>query len=118
MVINQLEALEISCATLDSCPSDLSGRDIFDTLMRNFNRHYSTNRAPFGIHLQAAWFENSDYFTAFQVVNHVLSSLKATDKSVGVFRSGAYQAGRLVRDQFTGDRVDATSNPVKETVEI
>ncbi|KAL1495026.1 hypothetical protein ABEB36_010512 [Hypothenemus hampei] len=66
MVINQLEALEISCATLDSCPSDLTGQEIFQTLMRNFNRHYSTNKAPFGIHLQAAWFENNEYLNAFK----------------------------------------------------
>ncbi|ERL83741.1 hypothetical protein D910_00957, partial [Dendroctonus ponderosae] len=66
MVINQLEALEISCATLDSCPSELSGQEIYQTLIRNFNRHYSTNRAPFGIHLQAAWFENTEYLAAFQ----------------------------------------------------
>lgn len=67
MVINQLEALEISCATLDSCPSELSGQEIYQTLLRNFNRHYSTSRAPFGIHLQAAWFENTEYLAAFQV---------------------------------------------------
>lgn len=67
MVINQLEASDVSCATLDSCPPDLSGQDILNTLVRNFNRHYSTNRAPFGIHLQAAWFENSEYLAAFQV---------------------------------------------------
>ncbi|XP_066258996.1 chitin deacetylase 1 [Euwallacea similis] len=66
MVINQLEALEISCATLDSCPPELTGHGVYEMLIRNFNRHYSTNRAPFGIHLQAAWFENSDYLIAFQ----------------------------------------------------
>ncbi|KAF7286482.1 hypothetical protein GWI33_005120 [Rhynchophorus ferrugineus] len=74
MIINQLEALDISCATLDSCPSDLSGQEIFHTLMRNFNRFYNTNRAPFGIHLQASWFENSDYLAAFETfLSQILS---------------------------------------------
>lgn len=74
MVVNQLEAFNISCATLDSCPAELRGQDIYQMLVRNFNRHYATNRAPFGIHLQAAWFENGEYFAAFQdFLNYVLA---------------------------------------------
>ncbi|XP_030764597.1 uncharacterized protein LOC115888867 [Sitophilus oryzae] len=74
MVINQLEATDISCATLDSCPPQLTGQEILTTLIRNFNRFYSTNKAPFGIHLQAAWFENSEYLAAFEMfLSHILS---------------------------------------------
>jgi hypothetical protein len=29
---------------------------IFDLLVKNFERAYTGNRAPFGIHLQAAYF--------------------------------------------------------------
>ncbi|XP_050296707.1 chitin deacetylase 1 [Anthonomus grandis grandis] len=66
MVINQLEAFNISCAALDSCPIELTGQEVYHTLLRNFNRHYSTNKAPFGIHLQASWLENSENIAAFQ----------------------------------------------------
>ncbi|XP_060521202.1 chitin deacetylase 1 [Cylas formicarius] len=74
MVINQLEAGDVSCATLDSCPSDLTGQQVYEILTRNFDRHYGTNRAPFGLHFQASWFDNDEYLTAFQdFLDNVLS---------------------------------------------
>jgi len=52
---------------VDSCPPDLSGEEVYKMLMLNFKRHYLTNRAPFGLHFHAAWFQNPMYFYAFNV---------------------------------------------------
>ena len=69
MVLNQLEADGYSCAMVDSCPSNLSGDDIYRILIHNFKRHYLTNRAPFGLHFHSSWFKKQEYLDAFQVGN-------------------------------------------------
>ncbi|KAJ3645357.1 hypothetical protein Zmor_023023 [Zophobas morio] len=66
MVLNQLEADGYSCAMVDSCPSNLSGDDIYRILIHNFKRHYLTNRAPFGLHFHSSWFKKQEYLDAFQ----------------------------------------------------
>lgn len=46
-----------NCAFLDQCVFLYSDAEsIFNWLMENFERHYSTNRAPLGLHLQTSWF--------------------------------------------------------------
>lgn len=67
MVLNQLEAGEYTCGMIDSCPPHLSGEDIYRMLTHNFERHYSTNRAPLGLHFRATWFKNKEYLEAFGV---------------------------------------------------
>ncbi|XP_026299909.1 uncharacterized protein LOC725391 isoform X3 [Apis mellifera] len=63
--LNQLLAGQYTCTRMDSCPSDLSGEEIYKILMLNFKRHYLSNRAPLGLHLHASWFQNPSYFYAF-----------------------------------------------------
>ncbi|XP_043513906.1 chitin deacetylase 1 isoform X1 [Frieseomelitta varia] len=63
--INQLLAGQYTCARMDSCPSDLSGEDVYKILTLNFKRHYLSNRAPLGLHFHASWFQNPSYFYAF-----------------------------------------------------
>lgn len=67
MVINPLVNEGHTCATLEYCPSTLSGDDVYNILMANFKRHYLTNRAPFGIHLSSTWLRNNEYLIAFKV---------------------------------------------------
>ncbi|XP_037973270.2 chitin deacetylase 1 [Plutella xylostella] len=66
MVINPLTTGEHTCATLDYCPSTLSADDTYNLLMENFKRHYLTNRAPFGIHLNSKWLKSQNYLAAFK----------------------------------------------------
>ena len=44
------------CSMGDACsnPSDEDG--VYEMLMNNFNRHYNSNRAPFGLYYHSAWF--------------------------------------------------------------
>lgn len=65
IVMNQMEAGEYTCGMIDSCPSNLSGDDVYQMLMHNFKRHYTTNRAPFGLYFHAHWFKRTDYLDAF-----------------------------------------------------
>ncbi|CAH1116024.1 unnamed protein product, partial [Phaedon cochleariae] len=64
--LNQLEAGSFTCSMVDSCPSDLTGNDVYDMLTHNFKRHYLSNRAPLGLYFHSTWFKNHEYLTAFQ----------------------------------------------------
>lgn len=67
MVINPLMNSGYPCATLEYCPTNLTGDDVYETLMNNFKRHYLKNRAPFGIHLSSTWLRNNEKMLAFKV---------------------------------------------------
>ncbi|XP_017461566.1 PREDICTED: uncharacterized protein LOC108354898 [Rhagoletis zephyria] len=65
MVMNQMEVGDFTCGMVDSCPSQLSGDDVYRMLTHNFKRHFLSNRAPFGLYFHATWFKNNDYLQAF-----------------------------------------------------
>ena len=69
MVINPLVDGKHTCATLDYCPSNITGEVVYEILLNNFKRHYLKNRAPFGIHLNSTWLKNNEYLSALKV-NH------------------------------------------------
>ncbi|KAK6628407.1 hypothetical protein RUM43_002219 [Polyplax serrata] len=66
MVMNQLTADSYTCAMVDDCPTDLTGEDIYNMLHHNLQRHYTTNRAPFGIFFHSTWFKRAEYMKAFE----------------------------------------------------
>ncbi|KAL4711499.1 hypothetical protein ACJJTC_000515 [Scirpophaga incertulas] len=59
LVINPLKNKEQNCSTLEHC-TNLTRDDVYDVLMSNFKRHYLTNRAPFGIHLNSTWLKSNE----------------------------------------------------------
>ncbi|XP_051176820.1 chitin deacetylase 1 isoform X1 [Leptopilina boulardi] len=63
--LNQLILGDYTCPTVETCPANLSGEDVYKILMLNFKRHYLSNRAPLGLHLHSAWLQNSAYNYAF-----------------------------------------------------
>ena len=54
--IRLLQANGFTCGMLDSCTHPQNQQQVYDLLVSNFDRHYNSNRAPFGIYLHAAWF--------------------------------------------------------------
>lgn len=50
------------CSMIDSCGGIFSGEDLYEFLEFNFDRHYKSNRAPFGIYLHASWFVTNPGF--------------------------------------------------------
>lgn len=58
-----------TCHHADQCvfPSnDEDSTDIFDFLLENFERHYSTNRAPFQLNFHVTWFTSKTHIRALQ----------------------------------------------------
>ncbi len=47
---------------VDSCPTHLSEDEVYAMFMDNFNRHYKTNRAPFGLYFHTIWFKEKQNF--------------------------------------------------------
>ena len=45
------------CDMIDACYPPTSAQDVHDLLSRNFERHYSSNRAPFPMFMHASWFQ-------------------------------------------------------------
>ncbi|CAL8073271.1 unnamed protein product [Orchesella dallaii] len=49
------------CAMVDTCtPVPETADQTYDLLLKNFNDHYTTNKAPFGIFTHAAWLNGTD----------------------------------------------------------
>ena len=50
------------CNFIDSCTPPDTAQEAFELFDSNFERHYTTNRAPFFMLLEEQWLDNSTYF--------------------------------------------------------
>ncbi|CAH2104741.1 unnamed protein product [Euphydryas editha] len=70
MVMNELDRRDDptfdeslpGCHVVDSCSNIQTGDQFARLLRHNFNRHYSTNRAPMGLHFHASWLKSKKEF--------------------------------------------------------
>lgn len=53
------------CSMVDACHHPGTEDEVYDNLLKNFNRHYQANRAPFGLYFHSAWFNTAHYKRAF-----------------------------------------------------
>ena len=44
----------------DACSNPSTEEEVLEMLLKNFNRHYKTNKAPFGIFYHSAWFNTGE----------------------------------------------------------
>lgn len=49
------------CSMGDACANPDNAEDVYKMLLKNFERHYKSNRAPFGLFYHAAWFTTQHY---------------------------------------------------------
>ncbi|GAV02037.1 hypothetical protein RvY_12650 [Ramazzottius varieornatus] len=64
------------CNTVDGCTDSISAPEVFELLMSNFERHYSTNRAPFNMFMSPAWFAKEMNTKAFKKFVETMLSKK------------------------------------------
>lgn len=70
MVMNELDRRDDptfdeslpGCHMVDSCSNIQTGEQFARLLRHNFNRHFSTNRAPLGLHFHASWLKSKKEF--------------------------------------------------------
>ena len=43
------------CSMADACSNPSTVEGVYYMIMKNFQRHYNTNRAPFGLSYHPAW---------------------------------------------------------------
>ncbi|GIY62380.1 nodB homology domain-containing protein [Caerostris darwini] len=57
---------EFFCSMVDACtPQPVTPQDTKDFLMKNFRRHYRSNKAPFPVFLHEAWLRNENRLEGF-----------------------------------------------------
>nr|XP_037866856.1 uncharacterized protein LOC101740429 isoform X3 [Bombyx mori] len=53
------------CSMGDACANPPEPENVYKMILKNFDRHYSTNRAPFGLFYHAAWFTQPHHKEGF-----------------------------------------------------
>ncbi|XP_021940723.1 uncharacterized protein LOC110840185 [Zootermopsis nevadensis] len=53
------------CSMGDACSNPPTADGVYKVLIKNFERHYTTNRAPFGLFYHAAWFTQPHHKEGF-----------------------------------------------------
>ncbi|KAI5639696.1 chitin binding peritrophin-A domain-containing protein [Phthorimaea operculella] len=53
------------CSMGDACANPPEADGVYKMLLKNFDRHYTTNRAPFGLFYHAAWFTQPHHKEGF-----------------------------------------------------
>ncbi|RWS12168.1 hypothetical protein B4U79_03702 [Dinothrombium tinctorium] len=53
------------CSMGDACSNPSDEKGVYEMLMKNFNRHYKSNRAPFGLFYHSAWFTTPHHKRGF-----------------------------------------------------
>ncbi|KAH8262297.1 hypothetical protein KR038_000356, partial [Drosophila bunnanda] len=89
------------CSMGDACsnPSDADG--VTKMIMKNFERHYTTNRAPFGLFYHAAWFTQPHHKEGF------IKFLDAINAMQDVWIITNWQALQWVRDPTPTSRISS-----------
>ena len=55
-MIDYIDSKGEPCNMIDGCTPPVNEQDAYDLLDKNFQRHYSSNRAPFPMFMHASWF--------------------------------------------------------------
>ncbi|XP_058980544.1 uncharacterized protein LOC101899401 isoform X2 [Musca domestica] len=89
------------CSMGDACsnPSDAEG--VTKMIMKNFERHYTTNRAPFGLFYHAAWFTQPHHKEGF------IKFLDTINAMNDVWIVTNWQALQWVRDPTPLSRINS-----------
>ncbi|KAL0268445.1 UNVERIFIED_CONTAM: hypothetical protein PYX00_010393 [Menopon gallinae] len=53
------------CSMGDACSNPPTADGVYKMLIKNFERHFTTNRAPFGLYYHAAWFTHEHHKEGF-----------------------------------------------------
>ncbi|CAG9796976.1 unnamed protein product [Diatraea saccharalis] len=53
------------CSMGDACANPPEAEGVYKMILKNFDRHYTTNRAPFGLYYHAAWFTQPHHKEGF-----------------------------------------------------
>ncbi|CAH1122033.1 unnamed protein product [Ceutorhynchus assimilis] len=88
------------CSMGDACSNPPDADGVFKMLIKNFQRHYTTNRAPFGLFYHAAWFTQPHHKEGFITFIDTILAMK------DVWLLTNWQALQWVRDPTPTSRLN------------
>lgn len=89
------------CSMGDACSNPPDADNVYKMIMKNFERHYTTNRAPFGLYYHAAWFTQPHHKEGFIQFLDTINAMK------DVWIITNWQALQWVRDPTPLSRVNS-----------
>jgi len=63
------------CSMADACSNPSNAKGVYYMIMKNFQRHYNTNRAPFGLSYHPAWFTTPHHKEGFELFLDTIQSM-------------------------------------------
>ena len=60
-MIDYTDSRGAPCNMIDGCYPPANEQEAYDLLSKNFERHYTSNRAPFPMFMHAVWFQKHSY---------------------------------------------------------
>jgi len=87
------------CSMGDGCSNPPDAEGIYKMLIKNFERHYTTNRSPFPLYYHAAWFTTPHHKEGFEAFLDTIVSMD------DVWLVTNWQAIQWVRDPTPLDRI-------------
>ncbi|XP_063617012.1 mucin-2 isoform X1 [Cydia splendana] len=88
------------CSMGDACANPPEAEGVYKMLLKNFDRHYTTNRAPFGLFYHAAWFTQPHHKEGF------IMFLDFINRMQDVWIVTNWQALQWVRDPTPINRIN------------
>lgn len=89
------------CSMGDACSNPPDAENVQKMIMKNFERHYTTNRAPFGLYYHAAWFTQPHHKEGFIQFLDEINAMK------DVYIITNWQALQWVRDPTPLSRMNS-----------
>ncbi|XP_067623837.1 mucin-2-like isoform X2 [Eurosta solidaginis] len=89
------------CSMGDACSNPSESDGVYKMIMKNFERHYTTNRAPFGLYYHAAWFTQPHHKEGF------IKFLDAINQMKDVWIVTNWQMLQWVRDPTPLSRINS-----------
>jgi len=64
------------CSMVDACTTPKTAEDVYKMMIKNFERHYTTNRAIFPLYFHAAWMTTEHHKEGFMAVLDTVSKME------------------------------------------
>ncbi|XP_050680590.1 uncharacterized protein LOC126976339 isoform X4 [Leptidea sinapis] len=89
------------CSMGDACANPPEAENVYKMILKNFDRHYTSNRAPFGLFYHAAWFTQAHHKEGFIMFLDFINKMK------DVWIITNWQALQWVRDPTPISRLNS-----------
>jgi len=87
------------CSMADACSNPRDAQGVYLMIMQNFQRHFNTNRAPFGLYYHPAWFTTPHHREGFELFLDTITEME------DVWLVTSWQAIQWMRNPTSLDKI-------------